>query len=116
MARLVADLWFLRYPEYAGAVIRAERNPHRKTLKQVLTPDLYSRWVTLRGRYRYVSSFENERARPIMAADELFRHVVSESGLTIGGTVWDAVEKIAHRQHVKILPVVIKLKLDSPEA
>jgi|HubBroStandDraft_5_1064220.scaffolds.fasta_scaffold20541_2 hypothetical protein len=113
---IVADLWFLGYPDYAGAVIRAERNPHRETLKQVLAPDLYSRWLTLRSRYRYVSGFENERARPIMAADELFRHVVSESGLTTEDTVWNAVEKIAHHQHVKIFPVVIKLKLDSPEA
>ena len=24
---IVADLWFLGYPDYAGAVIRAERNP-----------------------------------------------------------------------------------------
>jgi TraB/PrgY/gumN family len=113
---IVADLWFLRYGTYAGAVIRAERNPNRKTLKQVLGPDLYSRWRTLRDRYRYVSNFENERARPIMAANELFQHVVDESGLTTENSVWNAVEKIAHHQHVKILPVVIKLKLDSPEA
>jgi TraB/PrgY/gumN family len=113
---IVADLWFVGYPSYAAAVVRAERNPRRRTLKQVLAPDLYSRWLTLRDRYRYVSNFESERARPIMAADELFRHVVSQSGLTIDDTVWKAVVSIAHRQHVKILPVVIKLKMDSPDA
>lgn len=54
--------------------------------------------------------------RPILAARDLFQGAVDKSGLTTDETVWKTVEKIAHRRHVKIQDVVVKLKMDKPEA
>jgi TraB/PrgY/gumN family len=109
---IVADVGFFSDPVYTHAIGRAERNPQGGTLEQVLSPELYSRWRNLRA--RYMGGYD-EHARPILAARDLFQQVVDLSGLTMHETVWKSVIRIAHRKHVKILPVVIELKMDSPD-
>jgi uncharacterized protein YbaP (TraB family) len=110
---IVADVGFFDDPLYLGAVRRAEKNPNKETLDHVLTPELYNRWSPLRT--RFIDSSYDEHARPIIAARDLFQHVVYESGLTMEETVWEAVVKVAHRHRVKIFPVVVQLEMDSPD-
>jgi hypothetical protein len=109
---IVADVGFFSDPVYTHAIAQAERNPQGGTLEQVLSPELYSRWRNLRA--RYMGGYD-EHARPMLAARDLFQQVVDLSGLTMHETVWESVIRIAHRKHVKILPVVIELKMDSPD-
>lgn len=108
---IVADIGFFEDPVYLGAIRRAERNPDHMTLQQVLPPDLYARWSSLRG--QYVSY--DEHARPLLAARDLFQEVVRQAGLINDVSIWKSVVRIAHRRHVKILPVVIELPMDSPD-
>ena len=109
---IVADVGFFSDPAYAHAIAQAERNPRGGTLKLALPPELYSRWQALRG--RYMGGYD-EHARPILAARDMFQQVIDLSGLTMHETVWKTVVRIARRKHVKILPVVIELKMDSPD-
>ncbi|HEY6926434.1 MAG TPA: TraB/GumN family protein [Steroidobacteraceae bacterium] len=110
---IVADVGFFDDPLYLSAVRRAEKNPNKGSLEQVLSPDLYSRWAAMRA--RFIGAPYDEHARPIIAARDLFEHMLERSGLTTDESVWRAVVKIAHRQHVKILPVVIELQMDGPD-
>jgi hypothetical protein len=109
---IVADVGFFYDPAYHHAIAQAERNPEGGTLEQVLSPELYGRWHTLR--VRYMGGYD-EHARPLLAARDLFQQVIDLSGLTMRETVWKTVVKIARHEHVKILPVVIELKMDSPD-
>jgi hypothetical protein len=110
---IVADVGFFDDPLYLDAIRRAEKNPNKGTLEQVLTPDLYNRWSPLRA--RFIGAPYDEHARPIIAARDLFQHMVYRVGLTTEETVWNTVVKVAHRKHVKISPVVVELQMDSPD-
>jgi hypothetical protein len=110
---IVADVSFFDDPLYLDAVRRAEKNPHKRILEQVLPTDLYNRWSPLRA--RFIGAPYDEHTRPIIAARDLFQHMVGESGLTTDEIVWKTVVKVAHHDKVKILPVVIELQMDSPE-
>jgi hypothetical protein len=110
---IVADIGFFYDPVYAKALARAERNPRDEALKQALAGDLYSRWQLLRA--RYIGSPYDEHMRPIIAARDLFQHAVAAAGLSTDETVLKTVIKIARRRHVKIQPVVIEIKMDSPD-
>jgi len=110
---IMADVGFFGDPAYWALLSRAEKNPNHRTLKQVLAPDLYSRWLALST--MYTARAYDDHVRPILAARDLFQGAVDKSGLTTDETVWKTVVKIAHRGHVKIQDVVVRLKMDNPE-
>jgi hypothetical protein len=110
---ILADVGFMGDPVYLAALHRAERNPHDKKLAEVLPPEIYSRWLTLKA--KYMGNVYEEHARPLLAARDLYQEVVVQAGLTNDLAVWRSVSRIAHRRHVKILPVFIELKMDSPD-
>lgn len=64
----------------------ARKNPDGRTLREVLPPDLYARWLPLRERY-LGKGRAVERMRPLFAAGELWEEALRQEGLALSGVV-----------------------------
>jgi hypothetical protein len=73
-------------------VFGARKNPDGKSLRDVLPPDLYARWLPLRQRYLGRGRAE-ERMRPLFAAEELWAEALDDNGLVGGGIVGPVVAR-----------------------
>jgi hypothetical protein len=63
-------------------------------------------------RVKYLGSSDDEHKRPMLAALDLYRAALDQSGLTSNEVVWESIEKVAHKEHVPLQPVVLNLKVD----
>ena len=57
-----------------------EKNPSQQSLQDVLTPELYQRWIVLKARY-LGDNRRVERMRPILAGRELYEAALKHYGL-----------------------------------
>jgi TraB/PrgY/gumN family len=112
---ITADVGFFQIPKYAPALVSSQKIPDEQTLDQIVPHDLYIRWLSLRGKY-FGNGHYDEHTRPMLVALHLYQHALDQFGLTSEESVWRTVEQIAAHHRVRILPVTIKLRLDSPEA
>ena len=105
---------FFRALTLVPSVLGARKNAGGATLKEILPADLYSRWLTLKAKY---IGRDNgvEKLRPMIAASELYNQALDRSGLARNGTIWEAVEKAAKRQHVRIVEPEVKIEVDDPK-
>ena len=102
------DVGLFRGLTLIPALLRARKSPDGRTLEQILPHDLYIRWLALR--VKYLGSYDENR-RPILAAIDLYEATLNQSGLTDNGMIWRAVEKAAHKNHVAVQPVQLKIQL-----
>lgn len=65
---------------------KAGKNPDGKSLKDVLSPDLYARWARAKARY-LPRDRSVEAKRPLMAAEDLFKAAIAAHGLS-NARVW----------------------------
>ncbi|MDH5835578.1 TraB/GumN family protein [Luteimonas kalidii] len=97
------------------SLLKARRNPDGATLQQMVSPDLYARWVPLKRRY-----LGNDRGveqwRPIFAAQHLYEAAMDDSGLSREGVVDKAVRRMARRHDVELRAVNFELEIDDPKA
>jgi uncharacterized protein YbaP (TraB family) len=90
-----------------------DKNPGDASLKDVLPPDVYARWLPLRD--KYVRNHEHiERLRPLFAAGALFGSALQENGLANGREVTEAIFKIARKNKLKITEPKVDLSIESP--
>ncbi len=108
--RVDADVGFFRGLTLIPSLMRARKSPDGKTLEQLLPHDLYIRWLALR--VKYLGSGDDEHKRPMLAALDLYLRALDQSGLTSDETVWETIEKTAHKDRVPLQPVVLKMKVD----
>jgi uncharacterized protein YbaP (TraB family) len=92
---------------------RLRRNPDDATLQQVLSPDLFSRFETLRRKYAPGDQGMLE-LRPLLAASELSQAAIKSVGLKTDDNVADAVLKLAKQRKVAI--VKLRQRIDDPQA
>jgi uncharacterized protein YbaP (TraB family) len=90
---------------------RSRENPGGAKLAQVLPPELYARFETLRLKYAPHDS-DLEQRRPLLAAAMLYDKAVETAGLKLDGDVAKAVRKLAIKQRVPVAD--IEQKLDDP--
>jgi TraB/PrgY/gumN family len=109
---IMADIDFFGNPIYAQNLVQAQTIPNQGGLKQILPNDIYVRWLAVKN--QYLGSAYSERTRPLLDALRLYQGAVEQSGLTTDESVWRTVERISHQNHVKIVPTVVNLKMDSP--
>jgi hypothetical protein len=107
--RVDADIGFFRSLTLIPSLLRARKSPDGRTLEQLLPHDLYIRWLALRVKY---GTADDEHKRPMLAALDLYLRALDESGLTSNETVWDTIEKTAHKDRIPLRPVVLTLKVD----
>ena len=81
------------------SLIGIRNNPGGKKLEEVVSPELYSRWLVLKKKY---IGRDNgiENWRPIFAAHKLYEKAVDKSGLTEGTNIMDVLREIAKKNNV----------------
>lgn len=109
-----ADLGFFGKLALAPKAFGARKNPDGQTLQDVVPPDMYARWLVLKGKYMG-SDRGVETYRPILAAMELYQEAIEDVGLKQGGVVWPVVEKIAKRHKVPRTETTVKVMIEDPK-
>ena len=87
------------------AAMEARKNPDGKTLRDIVSADVYARWAVLRD--KYIGDYQEddsdiERRRPMFAALELYSKAINQNGLTTTNPVRAAVEDLAKKYKVKV--------------
>jgi hypothetical protein len=113
------DIGVFRALTLVPAAFKAAKNPNGGTLKDVLTPETYARWLRLKQRY-LGDDDDIEKYRPMFAEEKL--------GSAMGREPWkrakfvsidSVVDKAARKHRVRIhrLPTVIrKIEVENPKA
>jgi uncharacterized protein YbaP (TraB family) len=91
---------------------RLRRNPDDATLQQVLPPELFARFETLRFKYAPGDRSMLE-LRPLLAANELSQAAIKSVGLKTDSDVADAVLKLAKKRKVAI--VKLRQRVEDPQ-
>jgi len=93
------------------AALKARKNPEEATLRDLLPPEVYARWLVQKK--RFLGSDNNvEQWRPIFAANKLREEAYDDLGLREGGMVWEVVEKLTKKR--KITTTTPNLKFTFP--
>jgi hypothetical protein len=77
------------------AALRLRKNPHKATLRELLSPDLYARWLVQKELYLGHDSGV-EKMRPFLVAEKLRDAAIKKLQLGYGGSwgdVWEVVRK-----------------------
>jgi uncharacterized protein YbaP (TraB family) len=87
---------------------RLSRNAEDALLADVVPSDLYARYTVLRDKY-IPNEDKLERQRPAIVALRLYAEAIDATGLTYGGDVQKAIERIARRARVERIDTEIKV-------
>lgn len=94
-------------------VIGLKKNPNGAMLKDVLTPEVYARWLALKAKYIGEDSGV-ERERPLFASQQLMRAGMQAHGFQSGWKVSARISDMAKKQNIKTSSVYIKLDASDP--
>jgi uncharacterized protein YbaP (TraB family) len=114
-AELKSNASFFANLAVLPSLVGLRNNPDGKKLKDVVSPELYARWVPLKAKY-IGSSNKVESWRPIFAALELYSDAIDRAGLTQKLIAQKAVEAAARHASVKITTPKVAISVDSPRA
>ena len=93
----------------------ARRNPGDQTLREVLPPALYARWLAQRERY-LGRGRKAERMRPLFAAQALWEEALDDNGLVQGGIVGPVVARAVKAHGLRETKPQKTLKVTDPKA
>ena len=90
------------------ALFESRKNPDGATLRDIVSADVYKRWLVLRD--KYIGDYQDddndiERRRPMFAAMELYAKAIDQTGLTTRNPVRSVVNDLAKKYNVKITSV-----------
>lgn len=93
----------------------ARKNPDGKTLRDVLPPALYARWLPLREHYlgRGASA---ERMRPLFAAGALWEEAMDDNDLAASGIVMPVIRRVVKAHGLRETSPKKILKITDPKA
>ncbi len=94
--------------------LHARKNADGETLAQVLPPELYARWRTLKDTYLGRDNGV-EKFRPLFAARELYVGALAHSGLSSEKIVWNLVRESARAHHVPVSAVDLDITVNDPK-
>lgn len=109
-----ADVGLFRGMLLLPSALKATRNPDGKTLKEILPPESYARWATLKRRY-IGRDGGVEKKRPFIAAQELYEHAAKKSGLG-GKVISPVIDPVIKRRKKEQTPTTLKLTVADPKA
>lgn len=95
--------------------LRAKKNPDGKSLREVLPPALYARWLEAKARYMPRNS-RVERKRPLVAAEELLAAATDQAGLSYAPIVYPALESTLEEGGIRSNHPKFEVKLTSKAA
>ncbi len=108
-----ANVGFFRGITLLPSLLRARYNPDGAMLKDVLPPQLYARWLRLKGAYIGNDS-GIEKWRPMFAAIRLYQKAIDHSDLTQSSVVWPVIAKAARAHDVHVTKLSIKVDVGNP--
>jgi uncharacterized protein YbaP (TraB family) len=113
-ASVKVDISIFRMITLWPSLIGAKKNADGAKLQDVLPADLYTRWLTLKARY---IGRDNgvERLRPMLAANELYKKAIGNSGLTNKNSIWPVIEAAAKKNQVPVTTVEVKIAVEDPK-
>ncbi|MDB5935395.1 MAG: TraB/GumN family protein [Massilia sp.] len=94
-------------------LIGVKKNADGARLQDLVAPDVYARWTTLKAKYIGADA-GIETDRPIFAADELFRKALQQSGLGSDRAVVSTIHGIAKEKGIKFTPIAVSVEIDNP--
>jgi uncharacterized protein YbaP (TraB family) len=106
-----AGVGFFRGLTLLPRLIGIKKNPDGATLRDVLPPEVYARWLPLKAKY-LGDNDSIERERPIFAAETLFSAGLKQAGLTRGSPVYSKIDTIIKQHKIKFTETGIKLDMD----
>ncbi|HTV85330.1 MAG TPA: TraB/GumN family protein [Dyella sp.] len=112
-ADLKVDAGFFGKLALLPSVYGARKNPGGESLRQILPPDMYTRWEALKLQY-LGDDHGIEYWRPILVAWKLYQKALDKAGLTNANDVLATVRKLADRHDVKRTPVKYQLVVEHP--
>lgn len=110
-----ADVGFFGRIALAPSLIGARNNPDRRKLVDVVPPEHYARWSTLKQKY-IGRSGKVEKWRPLFAAMELYKNAIDKLGLRSSREVVRTVRGLAETAGVELVPVKLEIQIDDPKA
>ena len=96
------------------SMLGARKNPGGKTLQQVVSPQSYARWKTLKARY-IGNDGGVEKWRPLFAAQELYSEAMKKSGLDNAKSVWPVINKAIETYHPNVTVVKEEIVVKDPK-
>jgi uncharacterized protein YbaP (TraB family) len=113
-AGIAVELYTLDPLQHMRAALhegQLEDSRDEKTLKQVLSPELYSRFDALRKEY-LERSHSIEKQSPVAAANRLYNAAIAEADLSTRASIHDEVERLARKHDVDIESITLEIKVN----
>ena len=93
------------------SAMESVKNPDGATLRDLVPPDFYARWVALRS--KYIGEYQDddndlERSRPLIAAGKLYEKAIEKLGMTLKNPVSAVITETAKKYNVKTTSVTIE--------
>ena len=96
------------------ALLRARYNPDKATLKDIIPPEEYERWLPARKKY-FKDDEDIERVRPMFIGMQLAGEALREAGFNQEGAVGRIVAQAAKKNKVPIKAAEVKFDLPDPK-
>lgn len=96
------------------AAMKARKNPDKATLRDLIPPDLYARWLVQKKLYLGRDSGV-EKMRPMIAADKLNEAAFEELQLTNGGAVSGAIWPVVQRNKIPVTTPMLEFTIKADE-
>lgn len=110
-----ADVGFFGGVALVPAMLRARNNPGKRPLSEVVSPQLYARWLVLKARYMGRDRGVEKR-RPLLAAQALYDAALDKSGLRTDGVVAPVLRRARKAGGVPLVETIVRLMVDDPKA
>lgn len=110
-----AKVGFFRGLTMLPSLIGVKKNPDGATLRDVLPPEVYARWLPLKAKYLGEDD-SIERERPIFVAETLFNAGLKQAGLTRGTPINTKLDALVKQHKIKVTETGIKLDMDGASA
>jgi uncharacterized protein YbaP (TraB family) len=113
-ANVHPNIGVFRGLRYLPALLRARFNPDKAVLKDLISPELYARWLPLRKEY-FRDDDDVEKVRPMFIALALYSKAIEKAGLTERPVVEPVVLKTAKKHKVPSKVADIGVDVDNPK-
>ena len=109
-----AQVGLFRGALLATKALGARKNPGDAKLQDVVSSELYSRWLVLKK--KYVGRDNGiEKWRPMFAAMELYEEAIDDSGMVVGGIIGPVLARTVKAHQVKQTSPTVKIVIKDPK-
>ena len=115
--KMDANVGFFGKLSLLPTLVGVRDNPEHKTLREIVPPELYGRWLALKTKYFGAGRGRNiETWRPIFAAIELWNQAIRQAGLTRSDIAGDVVREAAKRAKLEAAKPTYTVEINDPRA